>query len=149
MRQLKDNPDVGGNQKLIKGYKTDLATMTEQLMDEMAENQQYSNFKTQVDQGLEKHGEDEKLRKLDKDLNAEIKRINEDLKKKQDEFAKEAQESSDETARLKKAVNETKTESELQRGYKKREIEGKLQCMKRLNSRKEYEIRNQIKELEE
>jgi hypothetical protein len=46
-------------------------------------------------------------------------------------------------------VNETKTDSELQRGYKKREIEGKLQCMKRLNSRKEYEIRNQIKELEE
>ena len=142
MRQLKDNPDVGGNQKLIKGYKNDLAAMTEELMDEMAENQQYSNFKNGVDKGLEKQGEFDKLKVLDRDLNYEIKKINEDLKKKQDEFAKEAQESSDETARLKKAVNETKTESELQRGYKKREIDGKLQCMKRLNSRKEYEIRN-------
>ena len=113
MRQLKDNPDVGGNQKLIKGYKNDLAAMTEELMDEMAENQQYSNFKNGVDKGLEKQGEFDKLKVLDRDLNNEIKKINEDLKKKQDEFAKEAQESSDETARLKKAVNETKTESEL------------------------------------
>ena len=39
MRQLKDNPDVGGNQKLIKGYKNELATMMESLMEEMAENQ--------------------------------------------------------------------------------------------------------------
>ena len=39
MRQLKDNPDVGGNQKLIKGYKNELAAMTEELMEEMAENQ--------------------------------------------------------------------------------------------------------------
>jgi hypothetical protein len=39
MRQLKDNPDVGGNQKLIKGYKTELAAMTAELMAETAENQ--------------------------------------------------------------------------------------------------------------
>ena len=47
----------------------------------------------------------------------EIKEINENLKKKQDEFAKEAQESSDEIVKLKKAVNETKTESGLQLQY--------------------------------
>ena len=142
MRQLKDNPDVGGNQKLIKGYKSELSDQIEELMVEMAEQQSFNNFKTQVDKGLEKQGEFDKLKILDRDLNHEIKKINDDLKKKQDEFAKDAQEAQDETARLKKAVNETKTESELQRGYKKREIEGKLQCMKRLNSRKEYEIRN-------
>ena len=37
MRQLKDNPDVGGNQKLIKGYKSELSVQIEELMVEMAE----------------------------------------------------------------------------------------------------------------
>lgn len=82
MRQLKDNPDVGGNQKLIKTHKTELAAMAEELMDEMAENQQYSNFKNQVDKGIDKQGEYDKLKVLDRDLNNEIKKINEDLKKK-------------------------------------------------------------------
>jgi hypothetical protein len=90
MRQLKDNPDVGGNQKLIKGYKGELVLMMGELMGEMAENQQYSDFKNAIDSGIEKQGEFEKLKKLDRDLNNEIKKINEDLKKKQDEFAKEA-----------------------------------------------------------
>lgn len=90
MRQLKDNPDVGGNQKLIKGYKMDLSAQIEDLMVEMAENQSFATFKNQVDKGLEKQGEFDKLKVLDRDLNNEIKKINDDLKKKQDEFAKEA-----------------------------------------------------------
>ena len=82
MRQLKDNPDVGGNQKLIKGHKTDLAVMIECLMEEMADNQTFTSFKVEVDKGLEKQGEFDKLKVLDRDLNSEIKKINEDLKKK-------------------------------------------------------------------
>lgn len=101
-------------------------------MDEMADNQQYQNFKKEIDEGMEKQQEFDNLRQQEKDFLNEIKTINDNLKKKQDEFAKEAQESSDEIIRLKKAVNETKTESELQLQYKQREIEGRFQCMERL-----------------
>lgn len=59
-------------------------------MEEQAENQQYHNFKETIDKGLDKQEEFEKLKNLEKVLNADIKKINEDLKKKQDEFAKEA-----------------------------------------------------------
>jgi alkyl hydroperoxide reductase subunit AhpC len=38
MRQLKENPDVQGNQKLIKDHKNNLCSMTEALMHEMAES---------------------------------------------------------------------------------------------------------------
>ena len=61
----------------------------------------------------------------------QIKETNEELKKKMDEAAKDAQESKDEIDMLKKKVNETKTESELQLQYKEREIEGGFQCMQR------------------
>jgi hypothetical protein len=71
------------------------------------------------------------------------------LKKKQDDYAKETQESNDDISRLKKAVNETKTESELQIQYKKREIEGRLLRLQRLNSIKETEMRDRIKQLKE
>jgi len=89
-RQLQESPDVGGNQKLIKLHKTELATMAEDLMNEMQENQTFSTFKNSIDQGLESQEQFERLRTNEKELNNEIKTINDSLKRKQDEFAKEA-----------------------------------------------------------
>lgn len=146
-RQLQESPDVGGNQKLIKQHKNELALMAEQLMEQMQENQTFSTFKAEIDNGLESQDKFEKLRNTEKELNNEIKNINDSLKRKQDEFAKEAQESSDDIIRLKKNVNETKTQAELEVQYKKREIEGRLACKKRLNSIEETELRNKIVEL--
>lgn len=87
---MQENPDVGGNQKLIKAYKNELVVSMEELMHEMEENQQYHSFKESIDKGLDKQEEFDRLRNLEKELNADIKKINEDLKKKQDDFAKEA-----------------------------------------------------------
>lgn len=129
MRQLKDNPDVFGNQKLIKDYKTVLCGLTEELMQEMANNLSFGSFKKEIDNRSEEESKFDLLKEKDRELNAEIKQINEEYKKQQDEFAKEAQESQEEIIRLKKSVNETKTDSELQRQYKKREIEGSLLCV--------------------
>jgi hypothetical protein len=103
-----------------------------ELMEEMAENQSFTTFKKRIDKDLEEQEEFDLLKKHEKELNNEIKKINEDLKKKQDDFALEAQESSEEIAAQKKRYNETKTERELQCQYKSREIEGKLACKKRL-----------------
>jgi len=89
-RQLKDNPDVGGNQKLIKQYKNELCVISEEKMKFMADNQSFSEFKTKVDKGIVANNEFDRLKMEEQKLNAEIKKINEDLKKKQDEFAKEA-----------------------------------------------------------
>ena len=69
------------------------------------------------------------------------------MKKKQDEFAKEANESNEDIIRLKKNVNETKTQAELEVQYKKREIEGKLMCEERKHRMKETELRNEIEDL--
>ena len=60
------------------------------LMEEMAENQTFGNFKKRIDQDLEDQEEFELLRIREKELNNEIKQINENLKKKQDDFAQEA-----------------------------------------------------------
>lgn len=48
---MHDNPDVGGNQKLIKNYKTELVVQLENLMKEMEETQSYNDFKILVDKG--------------------------------------------------------------------------------------------------
>ena len=117
------------------------------LMDEMAEAQTFTNFKNNISDNLKEQEEFDELRQKEKNLNNEIKQINEDLKTKQDNFAQEAQESSDDILTQKKRCNETKTERELQVQYKKREIEGKLACQKRLYSMKETGLREQIKTL--
>jgi hypothetical protein len=81
---------VGGNQQLIKKYKSDLSDQMNNLMNEMAENQTYTSFKRKIDKDIEDQNEYENLRNREKELNNEIKKINEDLKKKQDDFAQEA-----------------------------------------------------------
>lgn len=54
MRQLQDNPDVGGNQGLIKRYKNELTLDIESLMEEMYENQTFQDFGRKIRVGLEK-----------------------------------------------------------------------------------------------
>ena len=99
------------------------------LVDEIMDVQSYGLFKGKVDKELNDRNEFDNLHQLEKELNNEIKQINENLKKKMDEFANEAQESSDEISRLKKQVNECKTQSELEIQYKISEIKGALACM--------------------
>jgi len=41
----------------------------------------YSQFKSEIKAGLDEQGEFERLRKQEKDLNQEIKKLNEDFKK--------------------------------------------------------------------
>ena len=68
MRQLQDNPDVSGNQRLIKTYKTELTNDIELLMEEMYENQTFQQFGQKVRLGLEKQEENEKIRAEEKEL---------------------------------------------------------------------------------
>ena len=59
-------------------------------MEEMAENQSLTVFKSKIDKALESQSEFENLKKLEQQLNIDITNINEELKKQQDDFAKEA-----------------------------------------------------------
>ena len=88
------------------------------LMEEMTETQSFTDFKNNVDTQLVQQHDFDRLVKQEKDLNNEIRDINENLKKKMDEFAKEATESSDEISKLRKQVNECKTQSDLEIQYK-------------------------------
>lgn len=92
------------------------------LMEEMTETQSFTDFKNNVDTQLVQQHDFDRLVKQEKDLNNEIRDINENLKKKMDEFAKEATESSDEISKLRKQVNECKTQSDLEIQYKQSEI---------------------------
>lgn len=51
-RQLQDNPDVGGNQKLIKIHKTELCAMIEEVIHEMEETQGYGNFQNKISEDI-------------------------------------------------------------------------------------------------
>jgi len=79
-RQLQDNPDVDGNQKKIKTDKYDLIEKLEQLNAELRELS-FSQYRTDIKNGLEAQGEFDRLRVEEKDLNQEIKRLNEEFKK--------------------------------------------------------------------
>lgn len=51
-RQLQDNPDVGGNQKLIKMHKAELCDMVEQVIHEMEDSQGYGIFQKKIEDDI-------------------------------------------------------------------------------------------------
>lgn len=84
------------------------------LSEEIVEAHNFTDWKRKVDEELKELTDYERLQEKEKALNQEIRFINDELKKKMDEFAKEAQESSDEISKLRKQVNECKTQSDLE-----------------------------------
>jgi hypothetical protein len=67
---LQDNPDVAGNQRLIKAHKSELVMMADRLQEEMAEEQQFTKFKDSIYKEIEEQGMFDKLRTEERDLNA-------------------------------------------------------------------------------
>ena len=112
-RQLQDNPDVEGNKKKIESDKNDLIYRLELLNDELRDLS-FGQFRQDIKDAFSEQGKFDRFRNEEKDLNLEIKKLNEDFKKAQDEYAKEANENNQEILSLKKAVNETKTDKDLQ-----------------------------------
>jgi septation ring formation regulator EzrA len=58
-------------------------------------------------------GKYEQLKEQERDFMGKIKQVSDDFKKAQDEYAKEAHDNEEDIKKLKKKVNECKTESEL------------------------------------
>ena len=65
-RQLQDNPDVGGNQRLIKTHKSDLCDMIENVMNEMEETQLYGQFQKKIEDDMQQQQKYEILRQEEK-----------------------------------------------------------------------------------
>lgn len=116
-------------------------------MQEMEANQSFAEFQKRIEDGIQAQQEFEKLKEEEKDYMAKIKKINEDLKQKQDSNAKEAAESTEDITKYRKQLNETKTESQLQIEYTKREIRGYLQTLERQFSMVRTATENEIHEL--
>lgn len=147
-RQLQDNPDVEGNKKKIENDKNDLIYRLELLNDELRDLS-YGQFRQDIKDALSEQGKFDRFRNEEKELNLEIKRLNEDFKRAQDEYAKEANENNQEILTLKKQVNETKTDKDLQVQYRDRETRGKLACQQRIFDKEKQHLQEKIKLLQD
>lgn len=89
------------------------------------------------------------MRQEEKDYTQKIQKITVDLKKKQDDYAKEAGDSTEDITKYRKQLNETKIDIELQNQYTQRKITGILSQMDRLNKIKEATVQDDIEKLKE
>ena len=89
------------------------------------------------------------LRQEEKDYTQKIQKITVDLKKKQDDYAKEAGDSTEDITKYRRQLNETKIDIELQNQYTQRKITGILSQMDRLNKIKEATVQDEIEKLKE
>ena len=122
---------------LIERHRLDMINEQHKLIDEMRENLSYQEFKTSIEEGIKEKDRYGELKVQEKIYNDDIKKYNEMLKQNNENYASEAQQSQEVTVKLRKTLNETMTESELQVQYQSRVIKGKLACMQRLFKMKE------------
>jgi DNA repair ATPase RecN len=84
----------------------------EHCMDEMKELS-YGNFRKMCQKNIETMGKYELLKEQERDYMAKIKQVTDEMKKASDENIKELHDNDEDIKKLKKKVNECKTESEL------------------------------------
>lgn len=87
--------------------------MVENVMREMEETQAYGQFQKKIEDDMQQQQKYEILRKEEKEYTQKIQKVNVDLKKKQDDYAKEAGESTEDITKYRKQLNETKIDIEL------------------------------------
>ena len=103
-----------------------------ELQEEMVENNSFQEFKNNIDGGIKEKNRYDELKVQERQLNDDIKKYTDLLKKNNEDYAADAQQSQEDLAKLRKTLNETMTESELQVQYQQRVIKGKLSCMQRM-----------------
>lgn len=123
--------------------------MVENLMHEMEETQGYGQFQKKIEDDMQQQQKYDKLKEDERTYTQKIQKVNSDLKKKQDDYAKEAGESTEEITKYRKNLNEVKIETELQIQYTQRRIEGILSTKERLNKIEEAKLQQAIKDLKE
>ncbi len=124
---LKDKSDVNGNIVKRKRDKADLQSRVEEVITELNDIS-FGRFKDKVHEGLLKQGELVRLKEQEKELTSDIKRINNEFKKAKIDFNRETNEANTMIQKLRKDVNEAKTETDLFIKYEQNERYGKESC---------------------
>lgn len=72
-RQLHDNPDTAGNMALVQSHRREIMNKMHDVMEEMRDQNQYVEFKNEIDKEKEEISRFDKLKKEEKLYTDEIK----------------------------------------------------------------------------
>ena len=147
-RVLKDNPDVDGNRKKIQLDREDLQKCLKELSEEV-KDLQFSKFKAFLESEREKQGQLEKLNSQIIVLKNEKKLTQDNYQAAEAAAKKNQEENLADISKLNKALNEAKTDSELELVYLKDNYDGVEDYQKRQHRRVEKEMIDKIKHLTE
>ena len=108
----------------------------------------YNTYTNTINREIEESNKYEELKKQEKHLTSQIKKVTEEKRKAENEYVRETDENNQEIADLKKKVNEADVEAKLHIQYLERQIQGAQSCKDRLYKQEETELLNEIKRLE-
>ena len=119
---MQKKPDVEGNQKEVKRHKKSLEEVIESLKDELMKENFYNTYTNTINREIEESNKYEELKKQEKHLTSQIKKVTEEKRKAENEYVRETDENNQEIADLKKKVNEADVEAKLHIQYLERQI---------------------------
>lgn len=147
VRQLHENPDVAGNDKMIANHKFALLETIDNLINEQRSDLKFESFEKKIREDLLNQSKFKELKDKEREQNNTLKTLTEKLKKACDEFAVESNVLEGDIAEARKKLNETEIEAQLHIQYKERKNKGDQDCESRKYSQIEREMEEKIAQL--
>ncbi len=143
---LKDNPDVNENRDKIDRNKKELIVVLDRAAAGLMADS-LGDYKEYVETEKAKLEKLDKLKKEEKELIKIIKETTAELNVQQSESAAEEDRIKKEIKDLKQQLSKETLDKEIKLGYAEKQIEGDIECKKRILKNKEAEITKAIDEL--
>lgn len=147
VRQLHENPDVAGNDKMIEKHKQALVALINSCCEEQLHELKFEKFEREIKDKLQDQQRYHELKQIEREKTQSIQKLTARLKEEMDKYATETSALENDISERRKIVNETEIEAQLHLQYTERKLKGEQDCEARKYNQKETALQEEIARL--
>lgn len=147
-RNLKDNPNVGGNLVKIQKERSDLEELLRGTFRDLAENSTFDRLLTTVDDDKKSEQHIEDLISLEKETTEAVRNLEKDLEEEKLEHEQQVKDRKELISTLKQQLREMKTKTVVKMEYARAEAMAKISSKQRTYNQDQKDRERTIKKLE-
>lgn len=147
-RNLKENPNVGGNLIKIQQERTDIEELFQECFQEMESSATFTRLRKTVDSDKQEEKDVANLIKREKQLAVDVKNLEEELEALKLDYVKDVKERKQQISSLKKTLRTLQSTTKIRQQYAKSQSKAKMEARQRGYRSVEQGLTNQIQDLQ-
>jgi len=146
-RNLKENPNVGGNLIKIQQERTDIEELFQESFEEMAASATFTRLRKTVDADRQEEKDVANLIKREKQLAVDVKNLEEELEGLKLDYVKDVKDRKQQISTLKKTLRSLQTTTKIRQQYAKSQSKAKMEARQRGYREVEQGLQSNISKL--